>query len=419
MGRLMKFNKFFICLGCILLISTNSIFPSHSEPVNYETPEYNKSVETNFLSLDLKFFKIGGEQQQIVFGAFKNIIYVSNRESNRVSTYRMEKNASETEIKLIEEIVLPAEKDSKNYILDIEAISTTRFAVSKVEFYDDPSKCSVMNLYVHDTIMKKTKKIYTSKPCLGGVGAWSEIDGRLAIDQKNSLIYISGGNVLTDLYANTFPRPGICCLSGTFEENMKKTNLYGSIVSVNLVSKKQIKISDGHRAPQGLEFDPDRKLLFSTEHGPRGGDELNLIEEGNHYGWPYVTFGREYLTEQKKLLNNFKTKPKTNSHEGFTEPLYSWVPSVAPSQLAIVNSKNPFSIFWKGDILVSTLKDKSIRRIRLGSKDQFIYDERIEVGKRIRDLEPSEQGLIASTDDGYLILITPNNQELNGVFPPK
>ncbi len=383
------------------------------------TPEINKQVETNFLTLNLDFFKIGNEQQQFVLGASKNTIHVANRESNKVASHRIVKNSGKTEIEFIEEIELPAAKNSKNYILDIETLSTTRFAVTKVEFYDDPSKCSVMNLYIYDTNIKKVEKVFTTKPCLGGVGAWSEIAGRMAFDKKKSLIYISGGNVLTDLYANTFPRPGICCISGTFEENLKKTNLYGSIVSVDLVSKKQTKISNGHRAPQGLEFDPDRNLLLSTEHGPRGGDELNIIQKGNHYGWPYVSYGREYLTEQKSLPNNFQTKPKINTHIGFIEPMYSWLPSIAPSQLAIVNSTNPFSMFWKGDILVSSLKDKSIRRIRLGLATQIVYDERIEIGKRIRDLEPIKEGFIGSTDDGYLFLMTSNLQNLNGVFPPK
>ncbi len=411
--------RYLVYFGLLLLISTTTILNSHADSSTPIISEYNTKVETNFLNINLAFMKFGNDQSQIVIGAFKDKVFVSNRESSKISVYKIKKNSTEILFDFNQSIQLPSVKNAKNYILDIEALSTTRFAVTKVEFFDDPSECSVMQLYLYDTKTQKTESMFTSKPCLGGVGAWSEIAGRIAVDHKKSTLYVSGGNVLTDLYANTFPRPGLCCLSGTYEQNIKKTNLFGSITSVDLNSKKQKKISSGHRAPQGLEFDSIRNILFSTEHGPRGGDELNLIKQGRNYGWPYVSFGREYLTEQKNAVNNFQIKPKTNSHNGFTEPLYSWVPSIAPSQLVVVNSTNPLSLFWKGDILVSSLKDKSIRRIRLGAANQFIYDERIEIGKRIRDLEPIDEGLIASTDDGYLIIIGPNPADVNGVFPAK
>lgn len=80
-----------------------------------------------------------------------------------------------------------------------------------------------------------------------------------------------------DLFANSYPRPGFCCSNEmSYEQKLESTNLYGSIVSINRKTLQNYKLDKGHRGPQGLYFDKNRNLLFSTEHDPRGGDELNV-----------------------------------------------------------------------------------------------------------------------------------------------
>src|SRR5687768_5308783 len=102
--------------------------------------------------------------------------------------------------------------------------------------------------------------------------------------------------------------------------------------------------SYGHRNPQGLVYDADKKALWDVEHGPRGGDELNLVEEGKNYGWPVITYGI-----------NYDGTPITDitSKEGMEQPVTYWVPSIAPCGMAqVTGNKYPS---WKNNMLVGAL----------------------------------------------------------------
>ena len=112
--------------------------------------------------------------------------------------------------------------------------------------------------------------------------------------------------------------------------------------------------SYGHRNPQGLVYDKANNRLWGIEHGPRGGDELNLIEKGKNYGWPKTCYGINYdgtiLTDKKEM-------------EGVTNPVHYWVPSIGPCGAAIVTSDRYPS--WKGNLLIGALALKHIARIQL------------------------------------------------------
>lgn len=140
----------------------------------------------------------------------------------------------------------------------------------------------------------------------------------------------------------------------------------------------------GHRNPQGLTQDRAGRL-WSTEHGPQGGDELNLVEDGRNYGWPLVTLGIECPQCPWQ---------RQGRHDGFTPPVYSWLPSIAVSNLIEVRG---FAPNWEGDLLVGSLKSQSLHRLRLQG-DRVQYDESIFIGDRIRD--------IARRDDGTILLWT-------------
>ncbi len=149
--------------------------------------------------------------------------------------------------------------------------------------------------------------------------------------------------------------------------------------------------SYGHRNAQGLTLDPASGKLWEHEHGPRGGDEVNLIEKGRNYGWPVIGFGIDY--------NGAKIHASTRK-EGMEQPLWYWVPSIAPSGMAFYTG----DLFpaWRGNLFVGALAGQLLARLELDG-DKVVKEERLlgELRERIRDVR---QG-----PDGALWLLTDNS----------
>jgi cytochrome c2 len=178
---------------------------------------------------------------------------------------------------------------------------------------------------------------------------------------------------------------------------------FGKIIAINLTTNRWYQYSIGHRNPEGLTFLKSGKLL-STEHGPHGGDELNVIMEGSDYGWPNVTLGTEYNSYNWDV----GTSP-VGRLAGYKAPLFAWVPSIAPTQVIEVNN---FNLRWDGDLLIGTLKASSLYRLRLEA-GRVLYEERIWIGQRIRDLLQAEDGtIILWTDDAQLLFVTVDKDQL-------
>jgi len=154
--------------------------------------------------------------------------------------------------------------------------------------------------------------------------------------------------------------------------------------------------SKGHRNPQGL-FVTDEGGVLETEHGPKGGDELNFIRRGGNYGWPNESHG--------VLYSGYRWKHgETGRHDNFDRPLFAWVPSIAISNLLKVAN---FHSTWDGDILIASLKAQSIFRLRLDKERRVEFVERIWIGPRIRDIEEtSDARLVLWTDDSTLIFLS-------------
>jgi glucose/arabinose dehydrogenase len=164
---------------------------------------------------------------------------------------------------------------------------------------------------------------------------------------------------------------------------------------------RAVRISQGHRNGQGLALDQLGRL-WETEHGPAGGDELNLIRRGRDYGWPFVTLGQPYGS------SDYVMPRRTGTHAGYTKPRTSWVPSVATSELVQVpGSWAGWQTGVGGDLLMGTLKDEAFWRLRVARSGRVLERERLHVGHRIRDLEVLADGtLAATTDDGTLLVLT-------------
>ncbi len=159
----------------------------------------------------------------------------------------------------------------------------------------------------------------------------------------------------------------------------------GTLVRIELTSGGADILASGLRNPQGFTRDADG-TLWAAEHGPQGGDELNILRAGAHYGWPYVTHGIAY---GNKIWPHSKVQGR---HDGFKMPVFAWVPAIAPSSI-IVSDSQLFPL-WQNDLLIASLKAESIFRVRLHEK-RVVYVERIEIGSRIRDMTQMSDGRIA------------------------
>jgi len=158
---------------------------------------------------------------------------------------------------------------------------------------------------------------------------------------------------------------------------------FGKILFFNKNTKDKIIYSRGHRNPHGLLVDNENNVVLSTEHGPRGGDEINKIEFNQNYGWPLASYGERYTGND---LNPDLEYKKNHTDNGFIEPIYSFIPSIGISE--IIKIPNSFSKKWQDNYFVTSLNDKSLYRVNF-SKDftKLVYLEKIYVGNRIRDIK--------------------------------
>ncbi|MBA3596589.1 MAG: PQQ-dependent sugar dehydrogenase [Methylibium sp.] len=157
--------------------------------------------------------------------------------------------------------------------------------------------------------------------------------------------------------------------------------------------------SYGHRNVQGAALHPATSALWADEHGPQGGDELNIPQKGQNHGWPVITYGREYGTGTKI--------GEGTAREGIVAPITRWVPSIAPSGLAFVTSDRHAA--WKGQALVGSLKFGQLVRLELDG-DKVAREHRHDAGARVRDVRQGPDGhLYLLTDDGELLRIEPGS----------
>ena len=154
----------------------------------------------------------------------------------------------------------------------------------------------------------------------------------------------------------------------------------------------------GNRNPQGLAIHPVSAIIFETEHGPRGGDELNILSSGKNYGWPEITYGKNY---------SGTTITKYTHKEGMEQPVIHWTPSIAVCGIDFYDGE----VFknWKNDLLVSSLKFENLYRLEI--KDNKVTKQEIvyRAGSRIRDVETGPEGFIylALEDPGRIVRFIP------------
>jgi glucose/arabinose dehydrogenase len=149
--------------------------------------------------------------------------------------------------------------------------------------------------------------------------------------------------------------------------------------------------SKGHRNPQGISIDPENGQLLTVEHGARGGDEINMPEPGKNYGWPVITYGKDYSG----------VKIGTGQvADGYEQPLHYWDPSIAPGAIDVYRG----AMFpqWNGNLLVSALKSELLTRLERDESGAVVAEEQLFEGEfgRIRDVKVAPDGSILLLTDG-------------------
>jgi aldose sugar dehydrogenase len=226
--------------------------------------------------------------------------------------------------------------------------------------------------------------IFESRPAASGL---DQIGGRLAFGPDHALYLTIGDRFQMDKAQNLLDDGG----------KIIRINTDGSIPEDNpFVGRSDVLpeiYSYGHRNPQGLIGNVGDGQLWSIEQGPKGGDELNLITAGSNYGWPVVTYGVNY---DDTVISDKTSAP------GMVDPIYFWVPSVAPGSLVSYYG-NVMPDDWRGDFLIGTLAGECLIRLRMDS-GRVVKEERYlhhKIG-RIRD--------VAVAPDGYIYLLTDNSE---------
>ena len=326
----------------------------------------------------------GGNSRGPALAVMKDdtILLGGGRSGGEILTWNKQKSALRTLGKFI-----PANRrmdDSRFAINDIAVLSESAVAAKLLISYPRlGASRSCVEIAVDELAYNRTtQKVkfvanwFVSKPCVP-ISAVQHTAGRFAVIDKNS-VYVTIGD-----------------LGYSEIDNRAKRGDLGSIFKLS--AKSAVRISQGHRNPQGIVLF-DKKTLLAAEHGPRGGDEINVIKEGNDYGWPFVSYGQPYGS------GDYVRPGTTGSHAGYVEPIKYWVPSIAPTELVQLPLQGWGD--WGRALVLGTLREEVLVFMKVSDTFEVGESVQVDMGDRIRDLELLSSGaLLATTDAGQLITV--------------
>jgi cytochrome c2 len=239
--------------------------------------------------------------------------------------------------------------------------------------------------------------VFESTPCVPMTGPdrkrgknpfrGEEIGGKMLLLEGNKLLLTLGDQGFSGIESNQM-----------FSQDPAAD--YGKTILIDLTTRQHSVFTMGHRNSQGLTRTRDGKL-WMTEHGPQGGDELNLLQEQVNYGWPNVTYGTDYGTIRWPLSND------QGRHPDYRQPTLAWVPSIGVSDV-IALSDQLFPI-WRDNLLVGSLSTRSLYRLVVVD-DRVVVQEPIALNERVRDILQLPDGrILVWTDDAALTMLEPSS----------
>jgi len=226
------------------------------------------------------------------------------------------------------------------------------------------------------------REIYLSRPAIKEPFLGHQVGGKLVTGENENILFLSIGD---------FSKP---------EKVQDNTTSLGKVIRINLQNLNAEVYASGLRSPSGgMLYDKASEELWVTDHGPRGGDEINLIKKGKNYGWPVVSYGTIY--ERDGMGNYYGNK--FNNHDGFEKPAMTFMPSIGVGPIAKYadTGKNDY---WDNDYFVAGMASTTLYRIKKEGHN-LVYAEPVLSGYRIRALKIDAAGnFYLKTDNNQLII---------------
>ena len=256
---------------------------------------------------------------------------------------------------------------------------------------DDGGNTAIARAQLVNDSLKNLEVLYKGSP-VSRKG--QHFGSRMAFDNENYLYFTIGDR------GNRNVNPQDISVDGG---KVYRINDDGTIPDdnpfIDVPNAKKAIYSYGHRNPQGIFKHPKTGKIWTNEHGPRGGDEINIVEKGKNYGWPKITYGKNY---------SGTTITKNKSLPGMEQPLYYWLPSIAPSSFEYISSE--MYPDWKGSLLAGALVFKYIERIGIKNNKVVSRSKIAEGLGRPRD--------IVQGPDGY-VYVSIENKGVYKILPKK
>ena len=304
-------------------------------------------------------------------------------------------SGEQTRINLgLDELFVAGQGGLLDIVLSPDFAQTGQIFVSYAQGNADANRLAVASLLFDGNSFSKPKVIFATTPDKSTPVHYA---GRLLFMPDSTLLIASGDGFdyreKAQVKSNQLGKLLRINLDGTIPED-------NPFVAMPETSAHAV-YSYGHRNPQGLIIDSDTLRLFSHEHGPAGGDELNLIMPGVNYGWPAVTLGKDYT--------GARISPFTEYH-GMQKPMVNWTPSIAPSGMAYYAGEETAFPSLQKHALVTTLVDKVLYAIDLNNNQYTQQKAFADITGRLRDVVVTASGEVALLTDGaqaQLILLAP------------
>ena len=358
----------------VLVISFSSCISQENPPL-IETPEQTKyGTETIVDGIEVPWGMTFLSEKELLVTEKKGVLY-------RVS------NGNKTEVGGLPEVY----KRGQGGLLDVavhpdfKSNNLTYMTLSSHIEGDKGGNTALYQAKLNANTLEDVKLLYKATPNTTKGQHWGS---RIVFDDDGHLFFSVGDRGNRDVNPQDLKRDG---------GKIYRLNLNGSIPSdnpfINTDGAKKAVFSYGHRNPQGMTVHPKTGEIWENEHGPKGGDEINIIQKGKNYGWPVITYGINYsgtpITDER-------------SRPGMEQPFYYWVPSIAPSGMAFSSSRVYKK--WKGDLFVGSLKFKYLEHLVI-KKGKVVKREKIlnEIG-RIRNVKEGPDGYLYIGVEGKGIL---------------
>ncbi|MBJ6366988.1 PQQ-dependent sugar dehydrogenase [Snuella sedimenti] len=262
---------------------------------------------------------------------------------------------------------------------------------SSPEGEGEGANTAIMRAKLKDTTLKEQQIIYKGTP---NTRKGQHFGSRIEFDNQGYLYFSIGDRGNRDENPQDITKDCGKIYRLHDDGSIPKDNPF-----VNMPNAKKAIYSYGHRNPQGLIKHPETGEMWEHEHGPQGGDEINIIQKAKNFGWPVISYGINY---------NGTSFTDITEKEGMEQPLFHWTPSIAPCGMTFVASdKYPQ---WKGNLLVGSLKFKYLERLVLKDNKVVKREKLLEDIGRVRNVVQGPDGYIYVGVEGKgIVKIVPNN----------